>query len=759
MLTLIGASLIVGSTWIRGWRVYSVVSAPVVRVFGESSHSLCRTAGIVLLTGVVVTYSGRVLRTVATGLFDLIDAGNHAVYESNQTQRQSRADVVRGVENLAGAGTDAIGALIDLLSSDNELKQETAARMLGRLGPAARESVPELLRISTSRDSDVGLRWTAIRSLSSVGRDDPEAAASLCNFVANAADDEVPDLVDLLIRMDAVPLDRVDGFLDSDQPTLRRAGLRVLLYHGQGRDSTIKVAHRLFNDESDQVRLGAGLILVQHAAMSEPEIHAALSAEWEPLVDLGILSVRNGGPVSARIGESLIAIAPHRWAGRLGRSPASRAVEAFGMMPEAVQQEYLRELVEHTEPEDNGYSHLQTVIWLGGDYSLLSDSLESILFAESMNSENWNSVFAVSDAIGRARPKWAADLVPRLIQRLTGENEQKRRYAIVTLGRLRDVAAPAISHLAEIVNDENSPWRTIAIEALGQIGPAAEDTVPSIIRALRDTPARDRVFAIRALSHFGPAARDAAPDVLADLNALLAQPELRFRDVEHVRMCLQALMQFGVDSGDVLDTAHSLAVMPENIRTAATMMAGPETRIPGSPGGFIGPDETLYQAAIVCFTTLGKNRRAEHVESLLDNLLRDSNPSQRALGAALLHTAADNAVRKRLALRALSDPDAFVVTLAADSLAIEPCDSKPVEQLLTELMNRPNGTLLSPFIPPSFAARNDRRHPIWRLDGFLPNRWMLLSSAIGDLMQRTPSRSVSDAAAKALQASAEDETK
>jgi len=66
-----------------------------------------------------------------------------------------------------GNGQDDVPALIQQLQAKSDTERRSAARALGKIGPAAREAVPAL--VATLEDSDPLVRWSARDALCKIG--------------------------------------------------------------------------------------------------------------------------------------------------------------------------------------------------------------------------------------------------------------------------------------------------------------------------------------------------------------------------------------------------------------------------------------------------------------------------------------------------------------------------------------------------------------------------------------------------------------
>jgi HEAT repeat protein len=109
------------------------------------------------------------------------------------------------------------------------------------------------------------------------------------------------------------------------------------------------------------------------------------------------------------------------------------------------------------------------------------------------------------------------EILPPLISSLTDEDHDVREAVLVSLGRLGSLARPAIpAILRAFFGEENVNCRRAAAEALGRIGPAASSAVPALIKILKDDNSDVRIAAVESLGRIGPAASSAVA-ALVDL--------------------------------------------------------------------------------------------------------------------------------------------------------------------------------------------------------------------------------------------------
>jgi hypothetical protein len=131
---------------------------------------------------------------------------------------------------------------------------------------------------------------------------------------------------------------------------------------------------------------------------------------------------------------------------------------------------------------------------------------------DTLVDENRQNPFGNADFFN-AYFKWATrDNVPTLI-RLVDNDQQRRKQAMQTLGKLKDERAvePLLKQLANIFD------RQTAAEALTELGPVAE---PGVVKFFNHADAQTRDLARRVLERYGTKSDRILTQCLADLGSL-----------------------------------------------------------------------------------------------------------------------------------------------------------------------------------------------------------------------------------------------
>ena len=160
---------------------------------------------------------------------------------------------VRGAasEALVRRGAKAVPALVRGLDDSDPQARSLAANVLGRIGPAARDARPALLRVATADPADF-VREQAARTLGEIGRDDPAAA-------------------DDLVRM-----------LEAGDAAERVAAARAVAFVGDGAARAVPGLTRALGDPDAKLREEAAEALGGIGAPAKPAVPALLDLLRDP---------------------------------------------------------------------------------------------------------------------------------------------------------------------------------------------------------------------------------------------------------------------------------------------------------------------------------------------------------------------------------------------------------------------------------------------------------------------------------------------
>jgi HEAT repeat protein len=132
----------------------------------------------------------------------------------------------------------------------------------------------------------------------------------------------------------------------------------------------------------------------------------------------------------------------------------------------------------------------------------------------------------VRDQAAHWLSKAGADAVPILITALEDTNTEIRVTAAYALGRMGEVAAPAVPNLTRLLGGNIDTLANMSDWALSQVGPRGKGGFIPLLRNLRYGNAYDRAGAARQFSLYGDASAVAIPllaRTLEDPNPIAAQ--------------------------------------------------------------------------------------------------------------------------------------------------------------------------------------------------------------------------------------------
>ena len=125
----------------------------------------------------------------------------------------------------------------------------------------------------------------------------------------------------------------------------------------------------------------------------------------------------------------------------------------------------------------------------------------------------------VVGVLGGFRKEEMRPMIPQLAMSLREDTSPVIRAEIASvLGKLGDIARPALSALVTRLKDDDAATRSASAEAIGRLGVEAAEAIPSLLPLLRDKDSVVRFSSAFALGRLGPDATIA----VADLSMLLA---------------------------------------------------------------------------------------------------------------------------------------------------------------------------------------------------------------------------------------------
>jgi HEAT repeat protein len=344
--------------------------------------------------------------------------------------RDEYFDVRAGaMEALQKCGAEALLALVEALRRDDYYSQYGAARLLARLGPAAKPALDQLGR--GLANASVDLRCALLQAIVEIGetipvlpavvtmlRDSNESVRSLAaKALGCAGKAAIPELVKLL---------------DSPDPGVALSAVQALGEIGPDAGSTVPQLMARFLANIERVRK---------------------ESEKESSPDMKTRHIRYA-----------LKDCPYIWAlARLGAAVVAPLVELL-----------------KSGDETKRWYALEV---LGKAGPAARSAVPELIKVLQGPGEAWNRARAAG-TLGAIGPAAEAAL-PALVAALgaKGAEEMVSRYAVSALVKM---GAKAVPLLTSALKDPDAQMRKQAATALGQLGPAAKAAVPALTEAARD---------------------------------------------------------------------------------------------------------------------------------------------------------------------------------------------------------------------------------------------------------------------------------
>jgi HEAT repeat protein len=544
------------------------------------------------------------------------DIGGRGSEASHQDYRSALA--------LAAIGKPAVEGLRGLLKAQKEGVRAEAAMALGRIGPDAGASAPDLVVVLADKSERV--RREASHSLGQIG------TAALAPLIAAASHK------DFIIRAGAIeslgylstPDDHarrvVTKAAHDTVPTVRVAAVRSLAKLALSDDAMLPILEENVHDEDDQVRLAVVNLLVGRRTLLSrmaPELETLLTAKNDGVSrHAGFLLAKIGPDAtprllaalqhdSSRVDQIAAALAQ---IGRPAVVPLRRAVKdaaprvrrgaalalgqirpvASGTVPA------LADGLDDPDPLARG-AFLTAIGYLGpraGESvpavrAMLSDKSAEIriqaihILYESARHDDrllGDLMALLSDADPRVQQQ-AIDIIRSLgpqgrkaltviIGKLGSPSPEVRLAAAELIGSHGQAAAEAVPALCSLLDDPAPRIRAIAVQTLGSIGKAAQPALARVASLLRAEQVEVRQAAASALGSM-------------ELDAEIIRPylakALRDDKSEVRRVAMRSIQKLGPQGAVFIPDIILMAEQKDNLRSVERMLrrferAGPDVR-------------------------------------------------------------------------------------------------------------------------------------------------------------------------------------
>jgi HEAT repeat protein len=489
---------------------------------------------------------------------------------------------------LAAEETRSVQELIAQLSSSDIPVRREATYQLEKLGPAAKEAVPALLKVIDDPDKQV---WSnALAALAAIGPDAKDAIPTLLSILKSGRDrpqrfrergQMVVRAAYALTRIGPVAIPPLIEALGTDDPGLRAGAAKALGGMGPAAKDAVPA-------------------LVENLGIQDTEV------QRETVEALGSI----GAEARPKVVEALQASEARQ------RSSAALALGAMRTAAREAAPAMMARLDAETDPAVK--SDLLTALpRVGADPATLIPRL-----IDGIKDEREQIRHAAVNGL-LTLPSAQKPVVGALVTVLQDPNPTLRERAAYVLGRLGDYAAPAVPAMIVAASQPNAP--AAFQDALVQIGtpavPAllatAEKMDPTAItpdywvvkvlqsmggiaaapvaRGLTHTNANVRLLAVRVLGELGRDAEDAVPALIQRLD----DPDLRVR-----ASTLSALIAANAPMKNIEPRLHTAIKDPSPVVRAAALEAigklGEDGRSlqPAVVSALRDRDETIQRAAL-----------------------------------------------------------------------------------------------------------------------------------------------------------------
>jgi HEAT repeat protein len=398
---------------------------------------------------------------------------------------------------------EAINALRSHLASDAPVKQLPALEVLITIGPAAKETLPDLLPLLKSDDET--LRFRAAECVGRFGKDGRSAEKEL-RALLDDAEPVVKSSAALSVWQVGGDIASLRKLLSSDDAVVRAyaadqftsmdstpAEIVPALKAGLGDADTaarLKMAEALWIQTKDPAALAVVLeCLADPSATVRCNAARALGMNF-PAKQAGVV---DGLVKALRDSDDLVSIDAAEALGRLGPDAAaavpelvavvsdpdrdeglhSAAIEALGLMgPAAVN---AVDVVRKRVGDLNPYVRVHACLAL---WHIAGEKAGGDVLVESLQSRNPRVRIVAAEALGRQKDERSIATLREILKDALLSNRDSvanERFMIArALGRLGPMAAPAKQDLLELQNDRDPIMRATVADTVRRMEPASK---------------------------------------------------------------------------------------------------------------------------------------------------------------------------------------------------------------------------------------------------------------------------------------------
>jgi HEAT repeat protein len=434
---------------------------------------------------------------------------------------------------LPSLGKLAVPALVKRLKYDDAKLRPLAAKVLGDIGPAAADAVPELKAIllnpmkgggEAAADALAAIGEPALETLVSATANDDAAVRSLAlrglDKMGTAA---IPTLVDLLgakhvdVRRQAVALlgavrtnDKMViiglGYATKDKDfQVRKTALQSLRNRGVGAKLAEPYVSALLTDLDPDIRVEAFHTLKSLGVDAQPGLRKALEHK-DPAIRITTASLMAQLDFEVKLAEPVL-VEGLKEKDEALKMQAAYALSLRGLRADEVLPIFVAGL---KNPTASVRRQAAEAIQRYGPKA--KQAAPALLAAVDDADDNVRTAALVAARHVGAEPKDLLDAAVKVLKR-KGDPVQPAAFQLVY-----EFGPSALSDIMALLKAESAPAvRLACVRVLAMVGPPAKDAVGDLTRALADSDARTRLAAARALGNIGPDAKSAL-EALAKLD-------------------------------------------------------------------------------------------------------------------------------------------------------------------------------------------------------------------------------------------------
>ncbi|OVE77939.1 hypothetical protein BVX98_01690 [bacterium F11] len=432
---------------------------------------------------------------------------------------------------------ELVRELLPLLKNKESHKRIAVAKALGRIGPMAVATIPDLLKALNDKGEEghyffnFDLRQSVVTAVIAMGLQGiPSlkvalgekdhwyrygAAIALSKVNPPLAEKKavpilVPDLKDpnITIRRGCVlTLGEMGPVASPSVPELVKAAKNARKKPGKKKVSKRTAAHQFLRAEIAETLGQFGSKAIQAVPLLVEELRPDSHASPDTI----------NSDVYIYASETLI---------KIGTAAVPSLIKALKKEELEVQRRISLVLAEIHPPPVEAIPVLEKVITVANrrlkfvdNEKIREDMLQVLGKIDQKSKAEMTSVLKLEEAKrseedmilailgGKSKSKKAGlgtDAIPTFVRALDHQNRKVRKGAAKALGKMGALASEAVPALSHAIFDKDTDVQREAVKALGLIGPSASESIPYLIHALFFYDTTIRLEAIHAIEVIGP---------------------------------------------------------------------------------------------------------------------------------------------------------------------------------------------------------------------------------------------------------------